>query len=274
MLLLYSMTVGSAVNLWMMIGLPEDELGDIIKMCEDSVCCAKLKDPGDLHLNFSDFPIYDSVRHVNDFPANNFFCTFQALSHFRIIISHPKNLHIMKPLFIIATAIACLALACNSNSSSTSKADTTASATTVPKPDPAEKNKQTALAAQEGFNSHNADLVFKDAAIDIIDYGNGSGSAIKGKDSCKAFVQALLVSFPDMKGENFMAIADGNHVAVFGDWSGTFKKGMMGMKPTNKSFKMKDVDLFTFNDDGKITEHRSIQSNEYMMMQLGVKMKK
>jgi len=48
----------------------------------------------------------------------------------------------------------------------------------------------------------------------------------------------------------------------------------MGMKPTGKSYKLKDVDLFTFNDEGKITEHRSVQSMETMLSQVGAKMKK
>ena len=43
----------------------------------------------------------------------------------------------------------------------------------------------------------------------------------------------------------------------------------MGMKPTGKTFHVKDVDLFTFNDEGKITEHRSVQSLQTMMMQVG-----
>jgi hypothetical protein len=47
----------------------------------------------------------------------------------------------------------------------------------------------------------------------------------------------------------------------------------MGIKPTNKSFKIHDVDLFTFSDDGKITEHHSIQSVQTIFAQLGIKMK-
>jgi len=70
-----------------------------------------------------------------------------------------------------------------------------------------------------------------------------------------------------------MAIAEGNQVAVFGDWSGTFKGDLMGMKPTGKSAKWKDVDIYTFNDEGKITEHRSIQSMTSILWQVGAKMK-
>ena len=47
----------------------------------------------------------------------------------------------------------------------------------------------------------------------------------------------------------------------------------MGMKPTGKSFKLKDVDLFTFNDAGKITEHRSVQSSQTYINQVEEKVK-
>jgi predicted ester cyclase len=185
----------------------------------------------------------------------------------------------MKQLFIIITALSCTTIACNSNSSTEPKTDTTATDTKVTtmnasKTDMAEKNKETALAALQSVNSQNKDGVFKDAVPDVVDYGDGSTPPAKGIDSCKAFLQGFLTAFPDYKGENLMALAEGNHVAVFGDWSGTFKGELMGMKPTGKSFKVKDVDLFTFNDEGKITEHHSVQSLETMMMQLGAKMKK
>ncbi len=83
-------------------------------------------------------------------------------------------------------------------------------------------------------------------------------------------MKSWLDAFPDYKGENLMAIADGDKVAVYGDWSGTFKKDFMGMKATGKSFKAKDVDIFTFNDEGNITEHRAVQSMGSIFQQLGV----
>jgi predicted ester cyclase len=180
-----------------------------------------------------------------------------------------KNQHIMKPLFIIITVLSCIALGCNSNPSTETKTDTSATSTNASKADMTGKNKETALAVLQSVNSHNVDAVLKDASPDMVDYGEGSTPPAKGIDSCKALLQMFLTAFPDIKGENLMAIAEGNHVAVFGDWSGTFKGEMMGMKPTGKSYKVKDVDLFTFNDAGKMTEHRSVQSNETIMMQVG-----
>jgi len=179
----------------------------------------------------------------------------------------------MKRLLIAVTVVVCVT-ACNNNPSASTNAATDSSATmTSSKNDMLEKNKENALASVKSFNDHNLDEAFKDVTTDAVDYGDGSMPPVKGLDSIKAGAQMFLKAFPDVKGENLTAIAEGNQVAVFGDWSGTFKGEMMGMKPTNKSYKVKDVDLFTFNNDGKITEHRSVQSMQTMMMQVGAKMK-
>ncbi|HXL55122.1 MAG TPA: ester cyclase [Chitinophagaceae bacterium] len=181
----------------------------------------------------------------------------------------------MNKLFIILAAITFTGISCNNKPTSASSTDTTAVSNSQSSANNMlEKNKATALAAEQGFNNHDANAVFKDAAPDFVDYGDGSTPPAKGIDSSKALLQSFITAFPDMKGENLMAIAEGDHVAVFGDWSGTFKGKMMGMKPTNKSFKMKDVDLFTFNDKGQITEHHSVQSMTTIMMQVGAGMKK
>ena len=70
------------------------------------------------------------------------------------------------------------------------------------------------------------------------------------------------------------AVADGDKVMVYGDWSGTFKNDFMGMKATGKSFKVKDVDIFTLNDEGKITSHRNVLPWSAIMEQVGAKMPK
>ena len=163
--------------------------------------------------------------------------------------------------------------ACN-NEKKAEPADSTQTAS-APADNKAEKNKQTALASAMAVNAHDAEGMLKDVAPDAVDYGDGSMPPVKGLDSIKAAVKEWVAAFPDVKGENFMILTDdGTHVAVIADWAGTFKNDFMGMKATGKSYKIKDADLFTFNNDGKITEHRSIQPNSNMMSQVGAKMPK
>jgi len=137
--------------------------------------------------------------------------------------------------------------------------------------DKEEKNKQTALASVNAIISGDVEGTLKDVTADAVDYGDGSMAPIKSKDSIVAMLKGWRGSISEYKGDNIMALADGDYVAVFGDWSATFKTDFMGMKTAGKTIKMKDVDIFKFNSDGKITEHRNVQSSAEMIKQLSGK---
>jgi len=177
----------------------------------------------------------------------------------------------MTRLLAMLTAVGLMALSCTNSPAPASNQDTLNAAApdkTSSSGEKLEKNKSTALACVQGFINHDANAVLKDVSPDFVDYGDGSSPPVKGMDSCKAVIQSFITAFPDIKGENLTTVAENDHVVVFGDWSGTFKGKMMNMEPTGKSFKIKDADVFTFNDNGQITSHRSIQSVSTMMMQV------
>jgi len=185
----------------------------------------------------------------------------------------------MKKTFLILAAMALLTACNNSGSSADAKKDTTSTSnmsTTSSTESKADRNRQTALASVQAFNAHDINGGLKDITKDAVDYGDGSGKPMKNTDSLKAMIGDYMKAFPDVKGDNLEAFsnADGSKVIVVGEYTGTFKGDFMGMKPTGKSFKYWDGDLFTFNDDGKITSHRSIQSFMTMMAQVGAKMPK
>jgi predicted ester cyclase len=155
---------------------------------------------------------------------------------------------------------------------------TVKSATDVPA-DPAinkekmeQRNKEVIMASMEGINSHNADAVLKYAAPNSIDYGDGSDKPCSNVDSIKMMMTSWMNAFPDVKAEKLTYVADGDMVMVYGWWSGTFKKDFMGMKATNKPYKMYDVDIFKMTDDGKVLEHRNTVPFSVMMEQVGAKM--
>ena len=174
----------------------------------------------------------------------------------------------MKKFFLLMAMSAIFLTSCNNEKKEDKKDDNKMTSGAESK---AEKNKATALASVMGVNAHDANAMLKEATADAMDYGDGSMPPTKGIDSIKAGINAWFGAFPDVKGENFMALTDdGTHVAVFADWTGTFKNDFMGMKATGKSYKLKDVDIFTFNEAGKITEHRSVQSNMVMSSQVGM----
>jgi predicted ester cyclase len=167
---------------------------------------------------------------------------------------------------IISAAVACLFFAaCNSNSSTMAKGSDSNSATLT-------KNKQTALNNIHAYVKKDLDGAFKDYTTDFVDYGNGEMRPMKNQDSMKMDLKNFFVAFPDYKAENLKAVAEGNTVIVTADWSGTFKNEYNKVKPTGKSFKAKDADIFTFNDAGKITSHKTIQSITAIFYQLGIPM--
>ncbi len=133
-----------------------------------------------------------------------------------------------------------------------------------------EKNKATALATINALIAGDIDAVVKDGPADgnVTDYGDGSMPPTQGVDSIKAHLRMWREALSEYKADNMWAIADGDHVAVFGDWSMTFKGDFMGMKTAGKTVKIKDVDIFKFNSEGKIIEHRNVQSSAAMMAQL------
>lgn len=165
----------------------------------------------------------------------------------------------MKMLLISATALLYL-ISCNDAKTSS---DTLANKS---KPAPTEntletkeeQNKQTALLCIRAWSNGNIDEIVKHLAPNTVDLGDESTPPARGIDSVKLFMQLWNSSVKNYTSDNELAVSDGDHVFVYAGWSGTFKKDFMGMKTTGKSFKFRDVDIFTFNDEGKITEHRAV----------------
>jgi predicted ester cyclase len=173
----------------------------------------------------------------------------------------------MRKLLITVCSSILLATGCNTGSTKApGGADTTSpSSTSNSEESKEERNKQLAMECIKAVMNRNADEALKNATQNSVDYNDGSSPPTRGLDSVKAGLKMWLNNMQDYKGENLEAVADGDKVMVYGDWSGTFKADFMGMKAAGKKFRIKDVDIFTFNDDGKITEHRSVQSMAGMM---------
>ncbi|WP_207511909.1 ester cyclase [Longitalea luteola] len=181
----------------------------------------------------------------------------------------------MKKVFLLLAVTAAVFTACDTNTTQSGRegaegagTDTAMAANADNKE---ERNKKVVQASMEAMISRNVDQAFKDVAPDAVEYGDGSMPPTRGKDSIMNMVKGWVNAFPDNKGENLTYVADGDWVMVWGDWSGTFKNDFMGMKATNKSYKLKDVDIFKLNDAGQIIEHHNIQSPNTMMSQIGAK---
>ena len=127
------------------------------------------------------------------------------------------------------------------------------------------RNKATALASLNGLQNNNIDEVLKNADKAMVDYGDGSMPPAKGRDTVRAMLTGWMSALQNYKGSNITTVAEGDQVFVYADWSATFKEDFMGMKTAGKTFNVKDVDIFTFNDAGNIIAHRNILPMEALL---------
>jgi predicted ester cyclase len=178
----------------------------------------------------------------------------------------------MKKSLLLLAATAFLFAACESNATKTGEGTDTkmSDSTAAPTESKSERNKKIIMASFDAMASHNVSDMLKDCAADCVDYGDGSMPPVKGRDSIAKMLNEWMTAFPDNKGSDLKYVADGDWVMVWGDWSGTWKGDFMGMKASNKSYKMKDVDIFKLNDAGQVVEHHNVQSPNTMMMQVGM----
>lgn len=164
----------------------------------------------------------------------------------------------MKKLLLMG-AILLLSLAgCNENRTTTNANKTDLAATEDSKESKEKRNKQIALQCISAWSSGNIDEIVKHLDPNTADLGDESTPPARGIDSVKYFMQTWNSSVKDYKADHELAVADDDYVFVYAGWSGTFKNDFMGMKTSGKSFKFKDVDIFKFNDESKITEHRAV----------------
>jgi predicted ester cyclase len=177
----------------------------------------------------------------------------------------------MKTVQLLFIAIALVVLPSQTNKSDLS-GTRNASRKILSQEEKEERNKQIALASVKAVSSGDVENACKDLAPDVINYGNGNIPPVQGIDKVKAGMSMFVGAIPIDKTENLVAIADGDWVMVWGEWSGTWKGDMMGQKATGKPFRKKDVEIFRFNNDGKISEHHSVQSFCEVARQIGMKM--
>ena len=130
-------------------------------------------------------------------------------------------------------------------------------------------NEQTAMLSIQAFNSHNVNEILKNWDSSAIDYGDGTMRSISGIDSIRYIFSAMLRAIPNIRVDSLKTLTDnGEHVIVTGQWSGTFRNDSLGVKET--AFNFWNGDFFSFNERGKIIQHKSIQSHLAILAQLGL----
>lgn len=96
------------------------------------------------------------------------------------------------------------------------------------------------------------------------------GMEYKGPEGLKQNFTMYRDAFPDMHATIDNIIAEGDMVAVFATYGGTFKGGLMGIAPTDKSFSMSSAVLSRHGEDSKQVEAWAYIDMLSFYQQLGV----
>lgn len=92
---------------------------------------------------------------------------------------------------------------------------------------------------------------------------------VKSRDEFKKLQESFLVSIPDQKITLEMLIAEGDKVAAYATYSGTFTGPMGEFQPTGKSVESKFISIFR-TEEGRIAELWVEWDNLAMLTQMGL----
>ena len=105
-------------------------------------------------------------------------------------------------------------------------------------------------------------------ADDFVEHEEMPGLA-PSKDGVKSFFRMQLAGFPDLRLDVADVIADGDKVVARVRYTGTQDGEFMGMPATGTSVDVQLIDIFRFDDDGRVIEHWGVIDLLTMMQQLG-----
>ena len=120
---------------------------------------------------------------------------------------------------------------------------------------------------KEALSSRNYHLMDEFIAQDIKHHG--TPDPVPGLEGFKESIKQMHSGFPDMKVNAQQMIAEGEHVATMGNWTGTHKGTFMGIPATGKEVTVGYIDWWKF-ENGKAVENWVQMDIPGMMAQLGL----
>ena len=132
-----------------------------------------------------------------------------------------------------------------------------------------EGNKAFARRMYEAINEGHLDLIDELVSEDFVEHEGLPGLPTTGPEAPKAALGMFRAAFPDLQMAAEDMIGEGDKVVVRGTMSGTHKGELMGMSPTNKSFKIQFIDILEIHN-GQGTAHWGVTDQAALMQQLGL----
>lgn len=118
----------------------------------------------------------------------------------------------------------------------------------------------------EVFNARDLDAAERYYEADFVQHNPQADQGIAG---FRAFFGEIFAAFPDWTGTIDQAIAEGDRVVAFVDWSGTHRAPYLGIPPTGGRVTMRTADMVRIAD-GKVAEHWDVVDILPLLAALGV----
>ena len=106
-------------------------------------------------------------------------------------------------------------------------------------------------------------------APDYIDHEAPPGLANRGPEAMQQLATLFHNAFPDVYHTVEELIAEGDTVAARVTWYGTHRGSFLGIAPTGRAVRQKQIHFIRFRD-GQIVEHRAARDDLGLLQQLGV----
>jgi predicted ester cyclase len=103
------------------------------------------------------------------------------------------------------------------------------------------------------FNAHDPDLASEFVTPDVRWHGGTLGT-VDGAGNLVALLRGFIGALPDLHAEEQDIVADGDTVVLRFVVEATHKGELLGIAPTGRKVRWDAVDVYRFNEDGKITE--------------------
>jgi steroid delta-isomerase-like uncharacterized protein len=120
----------------------------------------------------------------------------------------------------------------------------------------------------EMINSHDIGGFSENLAENFVEHEVTPGLE-PNKDGVKKFFLMQLAAFPDLRFAAEDVYGSGDKVVARVRYTGTNKGDFMGMKASGKRADVQLIDMFLFDNNGKVLEHWGVIDLMAMMQQLG-----
>lgn len=133
-----------------------------------------------------------------------------------------------------------------------------------------ESNKKTMQRFLQFINSGDKAIANEIISEDVVFYAPTSPEPMHGLKGYMDVLKMMRGAMPDVKWKIEEVIAEGNRVFIRFNMSGTQTEPFMGMPATNRKISVTAMNIYEFNNDGKIIREHGLPDLFTMLGQLGM----